>query len=793
MTERRRAQRALEASEARYRTLFESISEGFAIAEPVTDGDGAVVDVRWVEANPAFEVQSGLRDAVGRTALELVPDLEPEWIGLFATVALQGERVAYERRVPSMGRWFETEMIPVGDGPPYRIATLFTDVSERHLSQAALRASAERAAFRAELAEVLRPLDDPEEVQVEACRVIGEHLGASRVHYAEVEADGEHATVARDYPLRAPDRSGRYALADFPALAQSTRGGETFVVTDVEADPRLDGAERGVYGGLPVRALVAVPLVKGGRLEAVFAVHSGEPRDWTDDEVALAEQTAERTWAAVEAARAEAALRETEARFRQAVDAARMGVWSYDVATGRTTLDAQGQALFGVDEPEHDGAALVAHVHPDDRAAFEAARDAALDPDGPGTFAATHRVVRPAGDVRWVRGQAEVAFEAASGGRRAVRASGVVFDVTDQVEAQEALRESEERFREVASTVPDVLFTAGPDGLVTYVSAQFRTFTGAEPDEVVGTPMWPHLICPDDLPRVEAAWARATGGGERFEEHYRLRSATGGHLWVIARARPVLDDEGGLARWFGTVTDVDALTRAEQALQSLNETLEARVAERTAQARRLAAQLSVAEQDERQRLAHVLHDDLQQQLYGLSLLLAVARSSVSGPADDQLARAEVVLADATALTRSLSSDLNPVVLESERVEDLARWLAEREAERDVLAVEVEGSGVVEDASVRALLYQALRELLFNVVKHSGTDRARITVSMDGDTVAVGVADSGAGFDPSGSEFAEGFGLASVRNRLSLVGGRVEVASAPGEGTRVTVVVPSGSV
>ena len=793
VTERRRAEDALRASEARYRTLFESIGEGFCLIEVVADETGAPADYRFVETNPAFEAHTGLSDVVGRTAREAIPGLEDVWVETYGRVAATGERARFEEVSDAMGRWFSVEAIPVGEAAPYKVAVLFADITERKGAEMGLEASVARASFRATLADALRPVTDPAEIESETARVLGEHLGASRVHYAEVDEDGTWGTVEADYAVGVEPMVGRHTLADYGrALAEAIAGGGTFVVSDAATDPRLSAEARRATAARDVAAYVVVPMVKGGQTRALLSVHAAAPRDWTEAEVALVEETAARTWTALEAARAEAALRQTETRFRQAVDAARLGTWSFEIPPGPPEFDARARQLFGLGDGPLTDAQVAACIHPDDRAGFEAARAAALDPDGPGVFAETHRVVWPSGEVRWVRGQAEVAFETVDGERRPVRAAGVVFDVTEQHAAQAALRESEERFRETAETVPDVLFAAAPDGRVTYVSAQLEAYTGVPPHEVVGTTLWLHLVHPDDRAAVEAAWAEACATGERFEQRYRLSVRDDGYLWVMTRARPVLDAGGELAHWSGTVTDIEALIQAERAVQAANETLEARVAERTAQARDLAAQLTVAEQTERERLAHVLHDDLQQQLYGLSLLLVVARTSPPEAVGASLARAETIVAEATALTRSLSSDLNPIVLESERVEDLARWVAERERGQDRLAIEVAGEGRVRDSSVRALLYQAMRELLFNVVKHAGTDRVRIDIDEGEDLVRVAIEDEGEGFDASANGHGEGFGLPSIRNRLSVVGGRIEIASTPGAGTRAVVVVPSGS-
>ena len=489
---------------------------------------------------------------------------------------------------------------------------------------------------------------------------------------------------------------------------------------------------------------------------------------------------------------AEDALRASEERFRQAVAAADLGTWTYDPAAGVSHFDARTREIFGIDTATPAPAEVNALVHPDDFEAFQAARNAALAPGGSDTFAETHRVVRPDGAVRWVRGHARVLFEGEGARRRAARTVGVLFDVTDQHEATAALRASEERFRRTSETVPDILFTAGPDGRITYVNARYEEVTGRPADSALGTRMWEDLVHPADREATEDVLDAGRGGEEPYEARHRLEAADGSYRWVLTRAQPVRDGEGAVSAWFGTSTDIDEMVRAEAEVQTLNATLERRVRQRTALARRLLARLTVAEEEERQRIAQVLHDDLQQQLYGLAMTLALARQK-EGAAPDLLRQAEAVLDDAVTLTRTLSAELSPAVLDTDRLEDVFRWLAGHMKTRYGLDVEtsVEDACRIADPTVRVALYQVLRELLFNVVKHARIDHARLSARAGPGGVVVTVADDGAGFDPETVSGGTGLGLASFHGRLELVGGRVEVTSAPGDGTRVVLTVPAG--
>ena len=380
------------------------------------------------------------------------------------------------------------------------------------------------------------------------------------------------------------------------------------------------------------------------------------------------------------------------------------------------------------------------------------------------------------------------------------RTDGVVVtfvDITRRKADEAALRQSEDRLRRVAETVPDILFRTTPDGTVDFVNGAFQALTGRPPDAVLGTQMWPGLVHPDDLDATEAAWDHARATESRFEARHRIVSGDG-WCWVIARARPFPDDDGAVTAWFGTLTDVDALTRAEDEVRRLNAGLAERVAEQTERVRDLSARLAAAEEEERRRIALVLHDDLQQQLAGLAMILSVLRRSPAAEDDRELhARAAEIVDGASALTRSLASEMSPPSLASDDFAETARWLAERKRQDHDLDVVVEAEGCdVPDRGARTLLYQALRELLFNVVKHAGTGRATVRARRDGADVVVEVEDDGDGFDGDGFDgdatpTSGGLGLYNVRERIERAGGRLDLASEPGRGTRVTVTLPAG--
>lgn len=247
--------------------------------------------------------------------------------------------------------------------------------------------------------------------------------------------------------------------------------------------------------------------------------------------------------------------------------------------------------------------------------------------------------------------------------------------------------------------------------------------------------------------------------------------------------------------------------RAEQKLIELNNFLERRVIERTAElersereVRRMASQLTMAEHAERRRISQIVHDDLQQQLHSIQMKLASARKTLSRGEDEKtlkhLADAELWSGEGVDTARRLTVDLSPPILKSEGLAEALDWLVSQMQHMHGLRVEVNGDRDLRmhDDAKRVLVYQVVRELLFNIVKYAGVDCAQVELRRQHAMLDVCVRDAGSGFNPadlrrSRTRNAGGFGLTSAQERLDLLGGSVDVTSAPGSGTCVVLHVP----
>jgi PAS domain S-box-containing protein len=390
----------------------------------------------------------------------------------------------------------------------------------------ALRGSVARHEFLLALGDRLRPLTGPAEVLDAAARALGEHLGASRVGYALEQEAGETVAVAGSYADGVPDIKGRPPYPDYgPELLRELRAGRSVVRPHAAGDATLSPAEEEAHAALQPGATVHVPLLKADRLVAVLFVHHREARAWSADELALLEAVAERTWDAVERARAEAALRESEARFRLMADAVPQIVWITDDAGRVEFFNRQWTAYTGRPyEPTTASEVAATAVHPDDAALTVERFDEARRTGG--AFRVEHRIRSAAGEYRWFLVRGEPFRDPATG--EIVRWFGASVDIHDRrlAEAERerllaALETERSRLVEVIRRAPAFMVVLrGPRHVLELVNDAYQQLIGHR--DVVGRPLF------DAVPEAR---------GQGFEELLDAVLATGEPF--VGRALPI--------------------------------------------------------------------------------------------------------------------------------------------------------------------------------------------------------------------------------------------------------------
>ena len=502
-------------------------------------------------------------------------------------------------------------------------------------------------------------------------------------------------------------------------------------------------------------------------------------------------------------------LRESESQFRTLAQALPQIVWTAEPDGRVDFYNDQVTRCSGlsVEEACRDGWQRL--LHPDDVDRTSAAWRHAVESGE--NYQVEHRIREKDGTYRWFLSRG-LALRDDEG--RIVKWFGTATDIDDQKRAEQtlarehaAVENERRRLRAVLDVLPVAVFITNREGKVTDVNPAVATTWGRLPvlsESLEDFAAYYQGFSPKTgkmIPASQRGLARALREGEAVAaEEMEFKRADGRRGTILNYAVPIRDVSGEIIGGVAVSVDITDLKRTQRQLLELNDALEQRVRERTRSLvtyqehlRAMTSELVLTEQRERRRLATELHDYLAQLLVASKMKSKLVSNHIMPSGEKVMQDLRELIDEALKYTRTLITDLSPTILYEAGLFAAIHWLGEQ-MERHGLTVRIEQHGesvdMPDDKAV--MIFQTVRELLFNVVKHARVSEATVRLEQESGELRVTVQDEGAGFDISRQEShpAGGkYGLLSVRERLAALGGSCEITSAPGQGTRVLVRVP----
>jgi len=510
--------------------------------------------------------------------------------------------------------------------------------------------------------------------------------------------------------------------------------------------------------------------------------------------------------------RAETNLRDARSRLDAALKAGAIVTWTWDIPGNRLFADSNLARLFNLPPSEADGGLLdryIESIHPDDWGRVSAALDGSVKSGR--DYEADYRIMQADGSVRWVTARGRVEQDQHG---RPVRMPGVLVDITERKRLEEelrvrveqlaeanhhkeellaSLRESEEKLRLLADTIPQLAWMARPDGHIFWYNRRWYEYTGTSPEGMEGWG-WQTVHDPDVLPNVLERWNGAIASGDPFDMVFPLRGADDQFRPFLTRVNPLRDEAGRILYWFGTNTDISEIKRMEEALRDADRrkdeflaTLAHELRNPLAPIRNSLQILKMPRVDA--EMARQTREMMERQVHHLVRLV------------DDLLDVSRVMRGKIELRRE-PVELATVVA---RAVETAKPLIEVQAHRLEISLPPE-SLLVDADPVR--LAQVVGNLLTNAAKYTEANgQIWLAAQRDGDDVVLKIRDTGIGIAPdmlphvfelfvqvdhasAKAQGGLGIGLTLVKNLVEMHGGTVEAHSAGlGKGCEFVVRLP----
>ena len=360
-------------------------------------------------------------------------------------------------------------------------------------------------------------------------------------------------------------------------------------------------------------------------------------------------------------------------------------------------------------------------------------------------------------------------------------------EVNERKRAEEVLGESEEQYRLLVQNLPAIVYRGFKDWTVQFFDEKVGHLTGYSSEEFNSKGLkWSDIIVEEDFETAKQDFIKALKTNRSYVREYRVRTKAGDALWIQDRGQIIFNQDNEIEYVSGVFFDITNRKETEGKLLTYQQQL-----------RSLASELTLSEERERRRLASNLHDSTIQLLAISKMKLGVLQSSApSATLAEELGGIHELVGQALEQTRTLTFELSPPELHDFGLEVALERLTRRMEKLHSIRFEcVDVDQPTElDEDLKILLFRATQELLLNAVKHAQAQNIRVSLGSEDKQLLIKVEDDGVGFDVLQEEHhltaPGGFGLFSISERLRHVGGSLEIDSARGQGTRVTLTVPT---
>ena len=765
--ERRKAELELQLQADKLGSILESISDGFFSVDN---------NWRYTYVNSQAEKMLGTKreDLLNHTIWEVFPEAIGTTFDKEYHKALSRKKTtSFVEFYKPMAKWFEVHVYPFAEG----LSVYFQDVTERILVEKELSARANRQRIITDLGLSALSGKELSVILNEAPEKLTNTLEVKYAKILELLPDGKSLLLRtgkgwkKGYVGKARVETSVKSQAGYTLQSK-----KPVVVEDFRKEKRFQIPQ--LLKEHQVQSGISTIIYGTNKPFGVLGLHSDKPRKFTDSEVDFVQSIANTIALAISNDEANRALQHSEQRFRSIFEHAAAGMVTTDIKGKFLQVNPKFCRFLGYTEKELLQLTVREITFPEDQEVTDTQFQLASVGNHK-VFDLAKRYVCKNGKVVWGHTTTAWVYDSKSKPLYCIK---LIQDITRLKDTEQALRESEEKFRTIVETAPNLILISNEKGENIYVSPNCKEITGYSQQELLGKVRW--WVHKDDIKKARKLFDLAFKKGTGYKNFEYKAVRKNGKIWYASSSWNSMKDENGEVK--GLVLETIDITEKKQAEEQLKKSRE--------QLRKLSIHLQTVREEEQKRIARKIHDEIGQMLVGLQMNLSWLSEQIA-PENTVLMEKINYLKERTEesidVVEKIASELRPRMLDVLGLKEAILWhlqeLKETRGIRFVYKSVPQSLALSPDYS--SVLYRLFQETMANVTRHSNATEVRVYLKKNKNFINFKIEDNGTGITRDQIDDPNSFGIIGMQERIKHLNGKISIKGIPDKGTQIQIKLP----
>jgi PAS domain S-box-containing protein len=765
--ERKKAEQELQLQANKLTSILESFSDGFFSVDR---------NWRYTYVNSQAEKMLGKKRAelLNHTIWEVFPEAIGTTFDKEYHKALSRQKTTcFVEYYEPMSKWFEVHAFPFTEG----LSVYFQDVTERIYNERELKARANRQRIITDLGLSALSGTELSVILNEAIEKLSTTLEVKYAKILELLPDGKSLLLRTGKGWKTGNVGKTRVETSIKSQAGYTlQSNKPVVVEDFQQEKRFKIPS--LLKDHQVQSGISTIIYGTKKPFGVLGIHSDKPRKYTESEVDFVQSIANTIALAIHNDDANMALQHSEQRFRSIFENAAAGMVTTDIKGRFLQVNPKFCRFLGYPEKELLQLTAQEVTYPEDREVTNAQFQVAAVANHK-VFDLVKRYVRKNGKVVWGHTTTAWVYDSKSKPFYCIK---LIQDITRLKVVEQALRESEEKFRTIVETAPNLILISNKKGKNIYVSPNCKEITGYSQKELLSEIRW--WVHKDDNKKARKFFNLALEKGTGYKNFEYKAVKKNGKIWYASSSWNSMKDENGEVK--GMVVETMDITERKHAEKQLKKSRE--------QLRQLSIHLQTVREEEQERMARKIHDEIGQMLVGLQMNLSWLSEQIAPDSTVLMEKINYLqqrTEESIDVVEKIASELRPRMLDVLGLKEAILWqLQELKETRGIRSVyKSVPQSLTLSTDYSNALYRLFQEAMVNVIRHSNATEVRVYLKQNKNFISFKIEDNGTGITQEQIDEPHSFGIMGMQERVQHLNGEISIRGIPDKGTQIQIKLP----